>query len=515
MGYGQVIAREATEWAIAKAKSGGVGIFALRNTHHVARVGTYGELAAAAGLVSIHFVNVLIAARTRRAVRRHGRTFRHRSDLHHLPGRERQAARRARFRDQPRAAGKLRVAMNEGKALPAGYLIESKGNEATGPAVFYRENGAMLPFGEHKGSGLALACELLAGVLTGGGAMQENIPNNGIKNGMFSIVLDPARFGDTGWMEREAATLIDWVKSSPPRPGVEEVLIAGEPERKSREKRLKSGIPVDANTWKELVQAAGQVGLPAAQIRKGSHMTAILVTGAAGQIGSELVTALRQKHGAGSVIASDIRIPMRRRQRDAGPFEPLDCTRPDQVQDVVRRHGITAIYHLAALLSAVAEEKPQAAWSLNIGGLYTVLETARQYRCAVFFPSSIGAFGPTTPRDHTPQDTVQRPTTIYGITKVTGEMLGDYYARRFGVDVRGVRFPGLISHVAPPGGGTTDYAVEIFYQAIRYRHYTCFLRPGYDARHDVHAGRDPRRAGADGGRSGKADTSQLLQHRAR
>jgi len=205
-------------------------------------------------------------------------------------------------------------------------------------------------------------------------------------------------------------------------------------------------------------------------------MTAILVTGAAGQIGSELVAALRQKHGAAAVIASDIRIPAGALAGGAGPFEPLDCTHPDQVQDVVRRHGITTIYHLAALLSAVAEEKPQAAWSLNIGGLYTVLEIARQYRCAVFFPSSIGAFGPTTPRDRTPQDTVQRPTTMYGITKVTGEMLGDYYARRFGVDVRGVRFPGLISHVAPPGGGTTDYAVEIFYQAIRYRHYTCFLR---------------------------------------
>jgi nucleoside-diphosphate-sugar epimerase len=207
------------------------------------------------------------------------------------------------------------------------------------------------------------------------------------------------------------------------------------------------------------------------------RMATILVTGAAGQIGSELVAALRQKHGAASVIASDIRIPIAPAAGDAGPFEPLDCTRPDQVQDVVRRHGITAIYHLAALLSAVAEEKPQGAWSLNVGGLYTVLETARQYHCAVFFPSSIGAFGPTTPRDRTPQDTLQRPTTMYGITKVTGEMLGDYYARRFGVDVRGLRFPGLISHVAPPGGGTTDYAVEIFYQAIRYRHYTCFLRP--------------------------------------
>ncbi|HEX4195144.1 MAG TPA: NAD-dependent epimerase/dehydratase family protein, partial [Stellaceae bacterium] len=159
-------------------------------------------------------------------------------------------------------------------------------------------------------------------------------------------------------------------------------------------------------------------------------MAAILVTGAAGQIGSELVAALRQLHGAASVIASDVRIPMTATAGAAGPFEPLDCTRPEQVQDVVRRHNVTTIYHLAALLSAVAEEKPQAAWSLNIGGLYTVLETARQNRCAVFFPSSIGAFGPTTPRDRTPQDTVQRPVTMYGITKVTGEMLGDYYARR-------------------------------------------------------------------------------------
>jgi hydroxycarboxylate dehydrogenase B len=274
MGYGQVIAREATEWAIAKAKSGGVGIFALRNTHHVARVGTYGELAAAAGLVSIHFVNVLIAPG--RVAPFGGMVGRFGTDpicitfpaiLDSKGGGKPPVV--LDFATSRVAAGKLRVAMNEGKALPAGYLIDSKGNEATNPAVFYRENGAMLPFGEHKGSGLALACELLAGVLTGGGAMQENIPNNGIKNGMFSIVLDPTRFGDTGWMEREAATLIDWVKSSPPRPGVEEVLIAGEPERKSREKRLKSGIPVDTNTWKELVQAAGQVGLPAAQIPQG------------------------------------------------------------------------------------------------------------------------------------------------------------------------------------------------------------------------------------------------------
>ena len=204
-------------------------------------------------------------------------------------------------------------------------------------------------------------------------------------------------------------------------------------------------------------------------------MDTFLVTGAAGQIGSELIPALREKYGASRVIASDIRMPASTTIAD-GPFEHLDCTKPDQVHDVVSRHGVRAIYHLAAMLSAIAEDRPQAAWALNMGGLYNVLEVARQYRCAVFFPSSIGAFGPTTPRDRTPQDTAQRPTTIYGVTKVSGELLCDYYAQRFGVDVRGLRFPGLISYAAPPGGGTTDYAVEIFYQAIRYRHYTCFLR---------------------------------------
>jgi nucleoside-diphosphate-sugar epimerase len=205
-------------------------------------------------------------------------------------------------------------------------------------------------------------------------------------------------------------------------------------------------------------------------------MDAILVTGALGQIGSELVPALRERHGADRVIASDIRMPITGPATAQGPFELIDCTRPDQILDVVHRSEVRTIYHLAAMLSAVAEEKPQAAWSLNMGGLYHVLEVARQYRCAVFFPSSIGAFGPTTPRERTPQDTVQRPTTMYGTTKVAGELLCDYYARRFGVDVRGLRLPGLVSHVALPGGGTTDYAVEIFYQAVRYRHYVCFLR---------------------------------------
>ena len=156
------------------------------------------------------------------------------------------------------AAGKLRVAMNEGKKLPPGVLLDEQGHEATDPSVFYRANDSMLPFGEHKGSGLALACELLAGVLAGGGAMQADIPNRGIKNGMFAIVLDPARFGDMAWMRQEMETLIGWVKSSPPRPGVERVMVAGEPERRSREKRLETGIPVDAKNRLERAARGGR-----------------------------------------------------------------------------------------------------------------------------------------------------------------------------------------------------------------------------------------------------------------
>ena len=201
---------------------------------------------------------------------------------------------------------------------------------------------------------------------------------------------------------------------------------------------------------------------------------AILVTGALGQIGSELVPALRRRYGDDRIIASDLRAGPRG-ETPAGPLEQLDCTDALQIQDIVRRHDVGTIYHLAALLSATAEAKPQVAWTVNMGSLYNVLEVARRYRCNVFFPSSIGAFGPGTPRDRTPQVTIQRPTTIYGVTKVSGELLCDYYVHRFGVDARGLRLPGLISYVAPPGGGTTDYAVDIFHQAIRYAHYTCFL----------------------------------------
>jgi nucleoside-diphosphate-sugar epimerase len=207
-------------------------------------------------------------------------------------------------------------------------------------------------------------------------------------------------------------------------------------------------------------------------------MRRILVTGALGQIGSELVVALRTRYGNESVIASDIRLPPLETLRPGERFEFLDSTNARQVQDIVRNGEVGTIYHLAALLSATSEEKPHVAWELNMGGLYKVLEVARQHDCKVFFPSSIGAFGPGTPKDNTPQDTIQRPTTMYGVTKVAGELLCDYYHRRFGVDTRGLRFPGLISYTAPPGGGTTDYAVAIFYDAIRYGRYTCFLKPG-------------------------------------
>lgn len=209
---------------------------------------------------------------------------------------------------------------------------------------------------------------------------------------------------------------------------------------------------------------------------------AILVTGAHGQIGSELVPALQARFGADRIIASDLRVAASG-AAPQGRHVHLDCTDAQQILETVRRNDVGAIFHLAAMLSATAESRPQVAWRLNMDSLYNVLEAARQYDCSVFFPSSIGAFGPSTPKVDTPQVAVQRPSTIYGVTKVAGELLCDYYATRFGIDTRGLRLPGLISYIAPPGGGTTDYAVEIFHQAIRYRHYSCFLEP--DTRLDM------------------------------
>jgi nucleoside-diphosphate-sugar epimerase len=207
-------------------------------------------------------------------------------------------------------------------------------------------------------------------------------------------------------------------------------------------------------------------------------MKKILVTGAAGQIGSELIVALRQRYGKNNVIACGHRTLPERRILDSGPYESFDVRDSALLFDVVKQYAIDAIYHLAGVLSATGEAKPNLAWDVNITSLRNVLEIARQHGCAVFFPSSIGAFGPSTPHDNTPQETIQRPQSMYGITKVTGELLCDYYYRRYGVDSRGLRFPGLISYETLPGGGTTDYAVEIFYAALRGEKYTCFLRNG-------------------------------------
>jgi nucleoside-diphosphate-sugar epimerase len=207
-------------------------------------------------------------------------------------------------------------------------------------------------------------------------------------------------------------------------------------------------------------------------------MAKILVTGSAGQIGSELTMVLREQYGYDNVVAGGRKTRPSEKLLNSGPFEIVDCTDVKQIAAVVKKYRIKTIYHLAAILSAVAESDPALAWNVNINGLYNVLEVAREYNCAVFTPSSIGAFGPGTPQDGTPQDTLQRPNTMYGVTKVSGELLCDYYLQRFNVDTRGLRYPGIISSETLPGGGTTDYAVEIFYEAIKKKKYTCFLKAG-------------------------------------
>jgi len=207
-------------------------------------------------------------------------------------------------------------------------------------------------------------------------------------------------------------------------------------------------------------------------------MQKILITGALGQIGSELTMHLRKIYGNNNVIATDIRKIKGNEVVESGPFEVLDVLNAKDMVNIAKKYNVDTIIHLAALLSAVAEAKPAVAWNLNMGGLFNALETARELNCAFFTPSSIGAFGPSTPKDKTPQDTIQRPQTMYGVTKVSGELLCDYYFKKYNVDTRGVRFPGLISYVTPPGGGTTDYAVDIYYQAVKQKKYTSYIKEG-------------------------------------
>lgn len=202
-------------------------------------------------------------------------------------------------------------------------------------------------------------------------------------------------------------------------------------------------------------------------------MKNILIIGATGQIGSELTMLLRKNY-SGNVVAGYIPgAEPKGDLKESGPSAIVDITNPQQIADAVHQYQVDTIYNLAALLSAVAESKPQLAWKIGLGGLFNTLEVAREKHCAVFTPSSIGSFGPGTPKDKTPQDTVQRPKTMYGVTKVSGELLSDYYFIRFGVDTRSVRFPGLISYVTPPGGGTTDYAVDIYYSAAKKEKFVC------------------------------------------
>ncbi|MDN4606067.1 L-threonine 3-dehydrogenase [Sporosarcina highlanderae] len=204
-------------------------------------------------------------------------------------------------------------------------------------------------------------------------------------------------------------------------------------------------------------------------------MKKIMVTGALGQIGSELIAKLQKEYGENNVLSTDIRQPQ---SSVSGPFEILDVTDGKKMHEIAKDFGADTIMHMAALLSATAEKQPLFAWNLNMGGLVNALEVARELNMQFFTPSSIGAFGPSTPKANTPQDTLQRPTTMYGVNKVAGELLCDYYYTRFGVDTRGVRFPGLISYVAQPGGGTTDYAVDIYYKAIEEGQYTSFIAEG-------------------------------------
>ncbi len=207
------------------------------------------------------------------------------------------------------------------------------------------------------------------------------------------------------------------------------------------------------------------------------NMKRILVAGAVGQIGSELTMELRKQYGNDNVVAMGRKTKPSDELLNSGPFVYGNVTDYEELSQIIKENEIDTVYLMAAILSAVGEKYPQLAYDVNMNGLYNTLEIAREQKLTrVMVPSSIAAFGPSTPRENTPQETVLKPTTMYGVTKVAGELLADYYFQRFGVDVRGLRYPGIISSETLPGGGTTDYAVEIFYEAIKNKKYTCFVR---------------------------------------
>jgi nucleoside-diphosphate-sugar epimerase len=207
-------------------------------------------------------------------------------------------------------------------------------------------------------------------------------------------------------------------------------------------------------------------------------MKKILIVGSTGQIGSELSVRLRSIYGQNNVICGFYTPPYPEGFFEAGPTVEINALHIEQIASAVQKYKIDTIYNLAAILSATSEKYPKLGWDVGIGSLMNCLDVAREYDCAVFTPSSIGAFGPNTPKDNTPQDTIQRPNTIYGITKVLGELVSDYYFERWKVDTRSVRFPGIISYMTLPGGGTTDYAVEIFYKAVQDEPFVCPIKAG-------------------------------------
>ena len=207
------------------------------------------------------------------------------------------------------------------------------------------------------------------------------------------------------------------------------------------------------------------------------EMKKILVTGAVGQIGSELTLELRKRYGAENVVATGRKTAPTDELRESGPFHFINVTDTESVEEIVKKYDIDTVFHMAAILSAVGEKNPQLCWDVNMNGTINILELGLKYEMArIIIPSSIAVWGKGVPLDSTPQETVLKPTTMYGVTKVCGELLCDYYVQRFGLDVRGLRYPGIISYETLPGGGTTDYAVAIYYEAVDKRRYTCFVR---------------------------------------